>query len=70
MKGASGLLIAVALGVIGAFCNWVYLAQKGKELDLVDFIGCSRFRYCSRISAAAAMAPGLFSDFLFHRSAC
>lgn len=39
MKGASGLLIAVALGVIGAFCNWIYLAQKGRELDLVDFIG-------------------------------
>src|ERR1700736_2621903 len=38
MKGASGLLIAVALGIIGAFCNWIYLAQKGKELDLVDFI--------------------------------
>ena len=39
MKGVSGLLIAVALGIVGAFCNWMYLAQKGQELERIDFIG-------------------------------
>ena len=39
MKGAPGLLIAVGLGIVGAFCNWVYLAQKGQELERLDFIG-------------------------------
>src|SRR5262245_16311891 len=38
MKGVPGLLFAVGLGVVGAFCNWLYLAQKGKELEHVDFI--------------------------------
>lgn len=38
MKGAQGLLIAVALGIVGAFCNFFYLANKGRELDMVDFI--------------------------------
>ncbi|HEY2253723.1 MAG TPA: hypothetical protein VGH74_21765 [Planctomycetaceae bacterium] len=38
MKGAPGLLFAVGLGIVGAFCNWLYLANKGKQLDMVDFI--------------------------------
>jgi Flp pilus assembly protein CpaB len=38
MKGAPGLLFAIGLGIVGAFCNWLYLANKGKELDMVDFI--------------------------------
>ena len=39
MKGVSGLLIAVGLGIAGAFCNWMYLAAKGRDLEMVDFIG-------------------------------
>lgn len=38
MKGVPGLFIAIGLGVVGAFCNWLYLAQKGQELERVDFI--------------------------------
>jgi len=38
MKGAPGLLFAVGLGIVGAFCNWLYLANKAKQLDMVDFI--------------------------------
>ena len=38
MKGAPGLLIAIGLGIVGAFCNWLYLANKGKQLEMVDFI--------------------------------
>jgi hypothetical protein len=41
MKGVPGLLIAVGLGIAGAFCNWMYLAAKGHDLDMVDFIGIS-----------------------------
>ena len=39
MKGVPGLLIAVGLGIVGAFCNWMYLAQMGKDMQTVDFIG-------------------------------
>lgn len=39
MKGVMGLLVAVGLGIVGALCNWLYLAQKAKTLDKVDFIG-------------------------------
>ncbi len=38
MKGAPGLLIAIGLGIAGAFCNWLYLANKGQELEMVEFI--------------------------------
>jgi hypothetical protein len=39
MKGAPGLLLAVGLGVIAAFCNWFYLAQQARKLERVDFVG-------------------------------
>jgi hypothetical protein len=39
MKGVPGLLLALGLGIAGAFCNWIYLAQKGEELERIDFIG-------------------------------
>jgi hypothetical protein len=38
MKGVPGLLIAVGLGIIGAFCNLFYLANKARDFDMVDFI--------------------------------
>ncbi|MGE5192822.1 MAG: hypothetical protein ACM3U2_09985 [Deltaproteobacteria bacterium] len=41
MKGVPGLLIAVGLGIVGAFCNWMYLAQMGKDMQTLDFIGVS-----------------------------
>jgi hypothetical protein len=42
MKGVPGLLIAVGLGIVGAFCNWMYLAQMGKDMQTLDFIGVSK----------------------------
>lgn len=39
MKGAPGFLLAVGLGIIGAFVNWLYLAQKARQFDHVDFVG-------------------------------
>jgi len=38
MKGAPGLLFAIGLGIVAAFCNWLYLANKGKQLEMVSFI--------------------------------
>lgn len=39
MKGVPGLMLALALGIVGAFCNWFYLAQKARDLEKVEFIG-------------------------------
>jgi hypothetical protein len=39
MKGVPGLMMALGLGIVGAFCNWFYLAQKAREVEMVDFIG-------------------------------
>jgi hypothetical protein len=41
MKGVPGLLIALGLGIVGAFCNWMYLAQLGRDMQSIDFIGVS-----------------------------
>ena len=41
MKGVTGLIVAAALGIAGAFCNWFYLAQKSRELEKVEFIAIS-----------------------------
>lgn len=38
MKGVPGLLIALGLAIAGALCNWFYMAQKSRELDLVQFV--------------------------------
>lgn len=38
MKGVPGLLIAVGLAIAGALCNWFYMAQKSRELDLIQFV--------------------------------
>ncbi|MDB5340101.1 MAG: hypothetical protein JWN70_5720 [Planctomycetaceae bacterium] len=39
MKGVPGLLIALGLAIAGGLCNWFYMAQKSRELDLVYFVG-------------------------------
>lgn len=41
MKGAMGLVVALGLGILGAFCNWFYLAQKSRDLEKVEFIAIS-----------------------------
>ena len=38
MKGLQGLIIAAALGIVGAAFNWFYLARLSKDYDLVSFI--------------------------------
>lgn len=38
MKGVPGFMIAVGLGVIGAFCNWFYLAEKARDLEQIEFV--------------------------------
>ncbi len=38
MKGTQGVAIAVALGVVGAVCNWFYISRKAADLDKVEFV--------------------------------
>ena len=38
MKGVPGMLLAIGLGIAGAFASWFYLAQKARELDQVEFL--------------------------------
>lgn len=49
MKGITGLVVALVIGIVGAFCNWFYIAQKSRDLEKVAFIG---------ISDARAVNPG------------
>src|SRR5262245_50850061 len=39
MKGVPGSTFAVGLSIVGAFCNWMYLANKGRDLEQIAFIG-------------------------------
>lgn len=38
MKGVPGLMIAAGLGIIGAICNWFYIAQQARDYEKVEFI--------------------------------
>lgn len=54
MKGLMGIWIAVALGILGAFCNWFYIAQEAARFERENFIA---------ISDSRAVNPGdKFSD--------
>jgi hypothetical protein len=49
MKGIQGLIIAIGLGVIGGLFNFIYLAQKSRDVERVAFLG---------IKAGVDLAPG------------
>lgn len=38
MKGMQGIAIAAALGVVGAVCNWLYVAKQAQDYEKVDFV--------------------------------
>lgn len=38
MRGLPGILIAAGLGIVGAFCNWWYLARQASQLEAVQFL--------------------------------
>jgi Flp pilus assembly protein CpaB len=38
MRGLPGIIIAVALGIVGAICNWAYLAQQASRMEKVSFL--------------------------------
>lgn len=38
MKGLQGIAIAAALGIVGAVCNWFYIARQAEGLDKVSFV--------------------------------
>lgn len=39
MKGATGIIVALLLGLLGASLNWVYLDNKTRQVKTVSFIG-------------------------------
>lgn len=39
MKGAQGLIVAVFFGLLGIALNWVYLQNKLRDADTVQFLG-------------------------------
>jgi Flp pilus assembly protein CpaB len=39
MKSASGLIIAIGLGMAGAFLNWMYLQQESSQIEKINYIG-------------------------------
>lgn len=41
MKGLPGIVIAAALGIIGAFCNWFYINNQARNYESVAFIAIS-----------------------------
>lgn len=41
MKGMQGIVIASALAIVGAVCNWFYIMQQARDLKRMDFIAIS-----------------------------
>ncbi len=41
MKGMQGIVIATALAIVGAVCNWFYIMQQARDLRKIDFIAIS-----------------------------
>lgn len=39
MRGIQGLVIAIGLGICGAFFNWIYLSTKSQEVAMEYFVG-------------------------------
>ena len=38
MKGVQGIVIAVALGIVGAVCNWFYISKQARDFKKVSFV--------------------------------
>lgn len=38
MKGLQGLLIAIALGIVGAVCNWFYITRQAANYEKMAFV--------------------------------
>lgn len=39
MKGSYGLIVAVVVGVLGVALNWIYLQNKTRDVEKVEFLG-------------------------------
>ena len=39
MRGIQGLVVAIGLGICGAFFNWIYLSTKSQEVAMEYFVG-------------------------------
>ena len=42
MKGAQGIMIAVALAAVGFVCNWLYLDGQASGDQMVEFVGVTK----------------------------
>ncbi len=38
MKGTLGLVVAIALGVVGALCNWLYVHRQAAGFEKINFV--------------------------------
>ena len=38
MKGVQGLIIAAAFGIVGGFCNWIYINRLAENKEKVAFV--------------------------------
>jgi hypothetical protein len=48
MKGVQGLIIAIALGILGAIVNFFYLNNEAHKRDMVSFIGIKKGKIIGR----------------------
>lgn len=39
MRGIQGLVVAVGLGICGAFFNWIYLNTRSQQMAMEEFVG-------------------------------
>jgi hypothetical protein len=39
MRGIQGLVVAIGLGICGAFFNWIYLNTRTEQLAMEEFVG-------------------------------
>lgn len=42
MRGLQGIAIAVALGIVGALCNWFYITKQASNFVKVSFVAISQ----------------------------
>lgn len=38
MKGLQGMIVAAGLGIVGAICNWFYIAQQARDYEKIQFL--------------------------------
>ena len=55
MRGVQGLIIAAVFGVVGAFCNWLYITQLADDYEKESFVA---IRQDAQINVGDLFDPG------------